>query len=263
MDTQRELAADLVRSPARIGILRHLRDGPATRYDLRDALDCSRTTVDRNIETLREKGWIADSVDGYELTTSGEIVLEEMSGYLETVGAAARLQPILRWMPPEAFDLDVRHLREAEVVVATESRPMAMVDRHAQAVESSPEIRMVTPVFSPQPLEAQYRNFDLPELDIEVVVPPTVASTFVSDSPAADRLAEMREAGAAEIFVTDESIPYFVGLLGDLVQIGVDEDGQPRGLLESEADPVCEWAVEKFESYKQAANSLDEWVTSG
>ena len=263
MDEQRELAADLVRSPARMEILKRLQDGPATRYDLRDALDCSRTTVDRNLERLREAGWIADSPDGYELTTSGEIVLEEVSRYLETAGVAARLQPILQWIPRETFDLDVGHLADADIVVGTEDRPMAMVDRHARAAETAPEIRMVTPVFSPQPLEAQFRNFDLSEIYIEVVVPPTVASTFVSDSRAADRLSQLREAGAADVFVTDESIPYFVGLLGDLVQIGVDEDGQPRGLLESEADPVREWAREKVESYKQAANPLDEWVASG
>lgn len=259
MDEQRELASDLVRSPARIEILRRLRDGLATRYDLREALDCARTTVDRNIERLHEDGWIAASGEGYELTTSGEIVLEQVEAYLDTVGAAARLQPILQWLPREAFDLDVRHLDDAEIVVATESQPMAMVDRHARAVASSPEMRMVTPVFSPQPLEAQFRNFELSELDIEVVVPATVASTFVSESPAVDPLTEMREAGVADVFVTEESIPYFVGVLGELVQIGVDEDGQPRGLLESENERVREWAHETIEEYRRAGEPLADW----
>jgi len=262
MDEQRELASDLLRSPARINILQHLRERPATRYELRETLDCSRTTVDRNLESLHEDGWITRASDDYELTTAGEIVSEETSGYLQAVGATTRLQPILQWIPREAFDLDVRHLSDADIVVASESRPMAMVDRHAQAVRRSPEMRMVTPIFSPQPMEAQFRNFTPEELDIEVIVTPAVASTFVSDPAVADQIAEMHDAGAINIFVTDEPIPYFVGILGDCVQIGVDEDGQPRGLIESTAAPVREWATERVAAYRRDAEPLKCWADS-
>jgi len=262
MDEQRELASDLLRSPVRIEILQHLRERSATRYELRDTLDCSRTTVDRNLESLHEDGWITRASDGYELTTAGEIISEETLGYLRAVGAAARLQPVLRWIPRDAFDLDVGHLSDADVVVATESQPMAMVDRHVQAVRRSPEMRMVTPIFSPQPMEAQFRNFTPEELEVEVIVTPAVASTFVSDPAVADRIAKMHDVGAIDIFVTDEPIPYFVGVLAESVQIGVDEDGQPRGLVESTAEAVREWATEKFAAYKRSAVPLERWADS-
>jgi predicted transcriptional regulator len=259
MDVDTETAADLVRSRIRVEILAALRAGAATKYELRERLDCSRTTVDRNLEHLQEAGWIEQAPGGYELTTCGEIVVEQATAYLETVTAAKRLQPILRWLPRDELDIDVRHFADAEITTASDGQPMAMVDRHVQAVSRTPTARMVLPVASPQGLKAQVENFSLSELSVTVVVPPAIADAFLNDSQFADTIASMREAGAIDVSVTEKSIPYYLGILDDIVQIGVDEDGQPRGLLESAAEPVREWAEQTFESYKQAATPLATW----
>lgn len=259
MESDIETASDLVRSRTRIEILKRLRADDATRYDLRDGLDCARTTVDRNLDRLEEDGWIRQSNGEYAITTAGEIVLESAIGCLETVAAAERLQPILRWVPREEFDVDIRHLADAELTVASEEKPLAMVDRHAQAIKEAPNVRMVLPVVSPQPLHAQSRNNSIEDLSIEVVVTPPIAETFTTDPQFRDRIAELRGADAMEIFVTDESIPYYLGLLDGTVQIGVDEDGEPRGLLESEDEAVWEWAERKFASFHESAEPLEEW----
>ena len=40
------------------------------------------------------------------------------------------------------------------------------------------------------------------------------------------------------------------------MQVGVDEDGEPRGLLETDSEEVREWAENKYDSYKQEAEAL-------
>lgn len=257
MDVDTETAADLVRSRIRIEILTALQAGAATRYDLRERLDCSRTTVDRNLEHLDKAGWIEQTAGGYELTTCGEIVVEQATTYLEAVTAAKRLQPILRWLPRDELDIDVRHFADAEIITASDGQPMAMVDRHVHAVSRTPNARMVLPVASPQGLKSQVQNFSLSELSVEVVVPPAIADAFQNDPQFADTIASMREAGAVDVYVTDESIPYYLGILDNVVQIGVDEDGDPRGLLETDDAAVREWATEKVDAYRENAEPLE------
>jgi predicted transcriptional regulator len=259
MDVDTDTAADLVRSRVRVEILTTLEAGAATKYELRERLDCSRTTVDRNLEHLDNAGWIEQTSAGYELTTCGEIVVEQATAYLETVTVAKRLQPILRWIPRSEFDIDVRHFADAEITLASDDQPMAMIDKHVQTLSRTPSARLILPVVSPQPLRAQSQNFSLSELSVTVVVPPSIADAFLNDPQFADRVAEMRAAGAMDVYVTEEPIPYYLGILGDTVQIGVDEDGQPRGLLESEARPVCEWADRKIDSCKRSATPLTAW----
>lgn len=259
MDVDTETASALVRSEIRIGILYELWDGPATKYELRDRLDCSRTTVDRNLDHLLDGGWIGETSGGYRLTTCGEIVVEEATAYLETVTVTKKLQPILRWIPRESLDLDVRQLADAEITLGTDEQPMAMVDKHAQALKESPTAKLILPIVSQQPLEAQVRSFELEELSLEIIAPPSIVETLANDQPFAHLIEELREAGAIDLYVTERSVPYYLGILGETIQIGVDDDGQPKGLLESTADPVQQWADKRFAEYRESATPLAEW----
>lgn len=252
-------ASDLLRSRVRIEILERLAEGEKTKYDLREALDCDRTTVDRNLNRLVEDGWVVQIENGYAITTSGEFVLDAASEFLETVTIASRLQPVLRWLPREAIDIDLRHFADAAVTVATEGQPIAMVDKHTQAVKRASNARMVLPVVSPQGLQAQYENNALEELSIEVVATPTVTDVLRSDPEFADAIDEMRTAGALDIYVTERAIPYYLGVLDGSVQIGVDEDGTPRALLETDDEAVRAWANEKIDRFSADSVPFTEW----
>lgn len=252
-----EMASDLIRSRVRIEILDRLQTGEATRYTLRDDLDCARTTVDRNLDRLVEAGWIVETEGEYAITTAGELVLERAQAFVETVSVASRLQPILRWLPREELDVDVRHFADATVTVADEGQPIAMVDRHTRAVKRASNARMVLPVVSPQGLQAQYEHNDVAELDVEIVVTPTVREVLTSDPEFADVIGEFRAAGALDVYVTEEPIPFYLGLLDGTVQIGVDDDGHPRGLLESRDQHVREWATRRFERFRRDAVPLE------
>lgn len=67
---------------------------------------------------------------------------------------------------------------------------------------------------------------------------------------------EMAATGRYRVFQYDDPIPYFVGLLGETVQIGADEDGEPRALVETDSAGVRSWAETKFEEYKRRADPV-------
>ena len=50
---------------------------------------------------------------------------------------------------------------------------------------------------------------------------------------------------------------YFVGILDDVVQTGVDEGGEPRAIVGSTDPDVRDWAEEVFERYRQQATQLE------
>ena len=62
----------LARSTARVRILQELSESEElTRADLRSQLDCSRTTVQRNLEALIDRQIVSNSRRTYSLTPSG------------------------------------------------------------------------------------------------------------------------------------------------------------------------------------------------
>lgn len=254
-----DTAVALVRSETRLDILRRLRAGDASKYDLRAELDCARTTVDRNVEQLVEDGWVDRTEGEYALTSAGVAALDAASEYVETVSAAERLQPLLDWLPESALDIDLCHLADAEVTVASEATPVAMVDKHVMSVKRADHTRVVLPVVSTQGMDAQAQAMAERDVHAEIIVPPTVADVFVSNPAFEELIATLRERGTVELLVTDRPVPYYLGVLDETVQIGVDDGGQPKALLESEAGRVREWAAEKFASYKQSATPLPEW----
>lgn len=254
-----EMAADLLRSDSRIEILERLQTDGMSRYELREAIDGSRTTIDRNLDRLETDGWITKTDRGYAITTAGEFVLERATDFVETVSAADRLQPILRWIPRGEPDIDVRELADAELTTAEEGTPIAMVDKHVQGMTAAAHTRMILPIVSARSMNEQLRATQEQSVHAEHVVTPTVADILQSDPEFVDRIETMRETAEVEIYVTEEPVPYYLGILDETVQIGVDEDGQPRGLIETTAESVREWAERRFESYRESAVPLETW----
>lgn len=57
--------------------------------------------------------------------------------------------------------------------------------------------------------------------------------------------------------MTDDEVPFCLGIVDGLVQIGVEDDeGVPRALAESSSDELREWARERFAAFEQRASEL-------
>lgn len=248
----------LARSASRAELLAELAEAERMdKRELRERLDASRTTIGRNLEALEDRHWIANGNGTYEITQLGELVVDDFFELLETVGTANRLTEFVRWIPEEEFDLDIRHLDDARVAFAQSDSPYAPVNRHVQTLESADRVRLLLPIVGVEPMKTlrrQLRN----GARCESIVAPPLADTFRSDEQYAALIEGLRRTGDFTIEVADEPIPYYVGLVDDTVQIGVeDENGMPRALLETESEEAIEWAKRTYERYARTATPFE------
>lgn len=232
------------------------RDPPLTRGELVDRCGAARVTVGRNLEKLRDRGIVRECAGGFDLTALGTALAADLVSMAETVTVANRLAPVLRQVPREAFDLELRALADADVTVSTRADPYAPVARHERTLREADRVRLLLPATGAKPLSTAAERAIAGELEQEVVVSREVASTFRSDEYR-DTVEPMLRAEGTSVLVYDEMVPYYLGIVDGTIQIGVDEDGIPRALAESDAEPVRTWAEETFRSYHSEATPFE------
>lgn len=257
MDATDDIAF-LAASEHRGAILESLyRDQPLGRGELADRCGAARVTVSRNLEKLRDRGFADEGPDGFELTALGAPLAEDLVDMAETAAAADRLAPVLRHVPREAFDLDVRALADADVAVSTRADPYAPVSRHERTLQVADRARLLLPAVGREPLSTAAERAAVGELEMVMVLSRDVASTLRTDEYREDA-ESMLDAGVTTALEYDGDVPYYLGVVDGSVQLGVDdEDGIPRALAESDDERVRDWASETFRSYRSAARPFE------
>ncbi|WP_436926529.1 helix-turn-helix transcriptional regulator [Halosimplex amylolyticum] len=256
-DTISELV-DLLRRRAEL--LASLGEGSREKRDLVEAHDLPRSTLDRAIREL-EAADLVEYADGtYALTAVGAHLVGEFDAFVERAEQAVELEPFLRWTTPETFDLDLRSLTDAEVWTPEPGDPWAMVNRHVSALETADRVRGVLPLVGLHAVETVHERVTGDGADHRFVVDASAAETLRTDENYLPLFRDL-QARPEPTFLRDdrEAIPYFVGVFDDeFVQIGVDEDGDPRALLESDSEEVLTWACDRIERYRARAEPVPD-----
>lgn len=250
LQTSVDEIAFLVGSTHRVRILGALYDRDAcSRDELRDLVDASRTTVQRNVQALEERGWITNSSVEYDITPAGALVTEELLGLVETMQLATDLRNALRWLPREELGFDLRELRDAEVTVASPTSPYAPVDRLVAALETATRFRGLFATASLPTVEVLRSRAGVAGPDWCVILAADGRAALES-SGYADRFATLRAADALDLCTYTGDVPFYLGLLDDEVQLGfTDGDGVLKALVQSASPTVREWADDTFEAY--------------
>lgn len=258
LDDAAEDIAFIARSPDRIRIMAELlAHGQRSRDDLRAASDTSRTTVQRNLDALEERGWISNRGQRYEISPCGRLVTEAVLELVDTAGVANELQEFLRWTSLDDLDLDLRLLADAEITVVDSRDPYAPVNQHVEALEDADHYRLLLPVVGLDAMKTSHEGVMAGEQSGVVVLQREAAETVRSKPEYESLYADFLESERFRIFVVEEDVPFYLGLIDDLVQIGVEDDeGVPRALLESTADEVRDWAQMKYTGYRQQATEV-------
>lgn len=249
----------LARSETRVRALETLaREGELSRGDLRERLDATRTTVQRNLDALAERGWVTETDRTYAVTRTGEWIAEDFGDLVETVRQARRLRPVIERVDPDDLDVD---LRDADVAVTTSEpgNPWKPVDEHVETIRDAREHRALLPLTGSGPFEAIHERTGDGAREFEAVVAPAVAETFRSDPAYREHYADLRERSNVRFLVTERSIPYYLGVADGTVEIGVDDGGQPAALLRTESPAVLEWAEQTYETYRADAVPIGEY----
>lgn len=249
----------LVRSPNRIQLLQSIRERePVEKDELRELHGMSRTTLLRNLEVLKDEGWIeSPEPRTFIVSRSGELVAASLSELMDTVTLSNTLQPFLQWIPEGDLDVDLRLLDDAELIMGKPGDPWAMVNHHVATLETMNHCRALLPFTGLHATEVATQRIIDGDAHAELVVAPQVAATFQSDPQYAELLHNAVATGRMDIFAYDGSLPFGLVIFDDIVQFLVAEGDEPRALLESDSTQVHDWARNKFETAKRTASPIE------
>jgi len=250
----------LARSPARVRILEALQEGGTVGKDeLSRKLNVSRTTQMRNHRALESHGWIEETSQGYRLSPCGSYVAEELLDLVDTVTAAKRLQPVLQWLDPDDVDLDLSALSDAKITLSTATNPYAPVEAHVDKLRSATFARALLPEVGRAAAEASLERVRSSGSQFEAILTERVANRVTTDSRFTDVVEAARNLDRYDIYVTTATVPYYLGIVDETVQLGVSDDNHlPRALLEISSDSVREWADEQYSTYRTRATPLQD-----
>lgn len=240
----------------RAELLAQLLDGGAEKRALEDDLDISRSTLDRSVRELEALGVLTYADGEYALTPVGRRLVRNYLRFRRQVAVAVEFQPFLEHvsMAPLPFDLD--WLRDAELFVPEPSNPYSMVDRHVSRLREMNRGRVILPIVGLHVHETVHETIVERGGEAELVVTKGVADVLTSDPEFAELTADLIATERFDLQVHDE-IPYLLGVFDDeVVQMGVDDGGELRAMIEADGDSVLEWAREAITQYYREARPL-------
>lgn len=134
----------LANSANRVQVLYRLNTGPASRRELQEETEVSRSTTARVLNEAETWGWVTSAGSEYQITSVGEVMVSEFCTYVEAVEGIKRLGKALDWLPEPVYELDFRCFRHANITTPTEDNPTAMFDRGLEYIRTADKYRGLT-----------------------------------------------------------------------------------------------------------------------
>ena len=235
-------------------ILMCLVEEPRDKRTLVDELEIPRSTLDRAVRELEAVDLLTYSEGEYAVTQTGEYLVHSFSAFLKRAEQTLELESFLRWVSVDEFDLDLRRLEGSELYLPEPHDPYAMVNRHVEVLEKANTFRAILPLVGLHAFEVCYEQVVERGARHEVITEPGVIETLRSDESYASMYQQLQETDRFDVSVYEGTIPYFVGVFDDeTVQIGVDEGGEPRALLETDRPEIRRWAHQTIDEYEEQA----------
>lgn len=249
--------AFLANSENRVAALRLLAGAPRSHDEIREEIGASRVTTARILREFEERDWLTRAGQECALTATGTWVCEAYSRLEEEMEAERRLRDLLHLFPADLLTFDVRHLRDAELVVREESDATGIIRRILEFRRGGDRIRGLTRTVAPVFIENDWESTVHGDTSLDMVVTPDVLETVRAHPTAARQLREMLAEPDVFVSVTGD-VPISIGIVDGSVGIDLtDEAGVVRGGLVSDDETVYEWAVDLFQRCRSAATPLD------
>lgn len=254
--TARSNIAYLVGSDNRVRILETLRERPHGPSELASACACARETAHRCLAGFVDRGWVTRENGRYEITPSGEMVLERYRGLESAVTQTTRLEAFLGRAPSAFRDLPPELLSELHLEAATPEDPHAPISRFRSVLgdETLDRFRGVTPVVSAVFNEAAARVI-APETDAELVVDESVLRA--SRTTYEDALDEAFSLSEFTLLLAREPLTFGLVLADDRAYASVYDDGSVVASVDSDDGRFVQWIAELYERVRREARVVE------
>lgn len=243
----------------RRNVLAALDGSPRDKRDLVDALDVSRSTVDRAIRELELFGFVGRRDGNYRLTVSGRLALAEHRRVSTALGAIDDVSGLLKHVPCDA-PMSVDLLQEATVYEPEPHAPNQPFESMAELVEEADRFYGLAGAERvPHFRNRLYERTVNGTLDAEAVFTEELAEFLLEDRP--EEIREVVELGGFGLYACP-SIPYGLGIVEtpstSLVFVVVYGDAaESHGIIYNDTPAALEWADGVYRQYRAAATKLE------
>lgn len=238
-------------------VLRVLIERPTRKSELADELTVSRSTIDRAIRELESVECIERTEDGYAPTVTGRLAHDEWDQYRERTDAIHEHADFLELLPVGAAP-PTEMLIDATRSVPDSHAPEQALESTLDLLQDATAMRGLAPVvlsFYPdvllEPVEARNATIEIVAEDEVLAVLPTLPSEHV------DRFIEHEN---VTLYRTQDDLPYALWVMttpdGEYAGITAYDNGGVAGVLINDRDAAVDWAKDRYESYRTAAEPV-------
>lgn len=248
--------AYLARSANRVEILETLVTGPHTARDVEAATDVPRSTLERIISELDERGWAERATEGgYTATTAGEFAVAEFTPLVESMAALRALGDAVDWLPGEELSIGLHHFGDVTVRTPESNNVTAPAAHMTKLLREATEFACLVRIAPPLGFEITMRDRAVDgRLTTEHVITEDELD-YLTDQP--DRVRRWREYLEADVdvYCYDGDIPCNLFVIDETVLI-VDREPEVCAFIESENETILEWARDLIGTYRTKAEPL-------
>lgn len=258
MESALEAIQFFANSANSVRVFEALAYGVTTSSTLAERTGASRSTIARILDEGESRGWVESEGSRYELTYMGEPMIEEFHTHLETIEGAQQLKDVINYLPEPARELDIRHLRDAEITTPSSEWPQAHYKRALELYRTGETYRGLTQIAPEIIVRTLADVVERGQLELEGVI----EADFIEELLDNPERAAPWHTFADEIWVYDGHVPVNMHLIDGRVVLWLgraegDRVGGGEGLLESEHPAVVSWAESLYGQYKSEAKPLD------
>lgn len=243
-------------SVKRAGALTTLRAGPMTRMELVTALDVSRTTIHRTVQSLDAHGLLVQEDGKLALSVLGATVADEVATYKRRINAANHLQPFLDTIDELPAGLDVELFADARLTEMSRTNPYAPIGRFMTLLRDSDSVSgfdttTVAPVFI-----EEIRDQILGGMETDIIYLPAIVDELTTAYP--DATVAAMDSGQLTLW-THEGLPFGLAIFDDCIGLGgYDPDsGLLRAFVDTDNPDARRWAQDLFDSYRETADRVE------
>lgn len=255
MESSLEAVQFLANSVNRVQVLTALIDGEATRRELQEEVDGSRSTIARILDEAQEREWVDSEGTRYWLTPLGEAMVTDFRSYLGTVEGNQHLGELVNHLPPPLLSLDSRHYRDADIVKRTSDNPAAPFTRALKIFRQATDYRGLNSTSLPDHVKVLRERVEQGILDFEQVLEKAFIKT-IRTTP--ERVTEWK-ALSDQVWLYDGVVPINMHIVDGVVMVWLGKNrNEVEGLFVSENSAVVSWAESLYSEYTSESEPLGE-----
>jgi len=251
-----EIAPALLETVARrSSVIETLLEARADKRELEEALDVSRTTIDRAIDRLGDAGCVCYHDGTWGVTLLGRLAYEEYDRLSERYRSLVAARSLLDQFPSETA-IDMRLLTGAEVSVAEPPAPHTPLAELESLLDGCEHVRGLSSVVLPKYISLLYESTVENGVDTTVVFDADLVEYLRTHH--AETVSDVLEAEGGAIWQCDQRPPFSFTVVDErVVWFAVyDEAGGLRGSIANDSPGAVAWATEAFRSYRQRAEPV-------